>query len=139
MTRDDHLTISCPCGAKEVVVINGYASMDIEEAKGIGLEARSLCPKCRRKRFIRIGYFALTILVTAAILAVGAVWWSGAREVVKAEHRLTAEHHLMRGFSYYQAGEYDKAIEECDEALKLEPNNEAAKSNRALALKFKNR
>lgn len=41
-----------------------------------------------------------------------------------------------RGFTHYRMGRYDLAISDCDEALKLDPTNKAAKKNRELAARY---
>jgi tetratricopeptide (TPR) repeat protein len=45
----------------------------------------------------------------------------------------TAESHFNRGYDYYQQGEYQKAIEEYNQAIALDPNYTDAYNNRGLA------
>lgn len=133
MSRDADLIVSCKCGKISIVKEGGYHSSDFIDAVELGVEAERLCRRKRLKGWL----VSLGIpLLTGAILIGGTGWWWGTKAVGVAEHKLTAEHHLLKGFSYYQDGDYDAAIRECDEALKLEPWNEAAKQNRSLAMKY---
>lgn len=134
MSHDDHLVVSCKCGKLVITKIGGYETSDLLDAAELGQQAERLC---RRKRLKQWAYFVGLPLLTASLLAIGTVWWSGRQAVTTAQHRVTVEHHLLRGFSYYQSGDYDAAIRECDEALKLDPANEAAKANRELAERYR--
>lgn len=51
--------------------------------------------------------------------------------------RRSALTYLFRGFAYYQLREYGRAIADCDSALELEPGNQVAMENRALAMRYR--
>lgn len=122
---DDDLAVSCPDGCTEVIRKGGYHSCDLEDAAELGALAAEACGAKPRSPFARIP------LVAGAVLAVAlAGWWAFPRQ---ADTSGTVRRHLIQGFGHYQSGDYGAAIRECDEALKVEPWNETAMSNKRLA------
>ena len=53
--------------------------------------------------------------------------------------RVTPVFFIVRGTAWGEKGEPDKALEDFDHALRLDPNNQQALHNRSIALSLKNR
>ena len=74
--------------------------------------------------------FFLCKVITVTVLAVPqAVWGQSAPT--------TSNDFLQRGYGYYQQNDYDRAITDCTQALKLNPNNDRAYFLRGLSYYFK--
>lgn len=71
-----------------------------------------------------------------ALLANGDDLGAAAAFTKAIEIRPEVETYLDRGFCYYRAEEYEKAIADCDAAARLDPGNVIAARNRALASKY---
>lgn len=163
MSRDEDLFVSCKCGCTTIQKRGGYTTYTLAEAADLGHTASMLC---RRKRLKRRLYFLLVTMVMASILIGVGGWFIGehGRRRVEMMDRLSLDadeairvgdddkavafytqaisiqpmvvYYLRRGFCRYRQGRYAEAVEDCDSALKLEPQNEMAKVNRALAMKY---
>jgi tetratricopeptide (TPR) repeat protein len=64
------------------------------------------------------------------------IWWKRGREIYQ-EYRLSnprnSQDFNLRGAAYLQKGDYGKAIEDCDQAIRLDPQLAKAYNNRGLA------
>lgn len=165
MSHDDHLTVSCRCGKISITKLDGYHTSDLLDAADLGVQAERLCRRKRLRKWAWFTLVTMVVCTGLAYGTGWIVGEVGRRRVAEAEQLcrdgerlLQVEHDeraaievftkslavkpdvrtlLFRGFCYYRIGEYEKSIADCDEALKMEPGNEAAMKNKELASRYK--
>ena len=163
MSRDDDLLVSCRCGCTEIVRKGGYHTCDLSDAVEIGRTAAGLCRPARARAMrviLRCVVAGLVVLAVTGGVAgyVGSRERQRAEEASKwfnegdrclrvlnddlgaiaaftraLEIKPDARAYLFRGFACWRICNFEAAVADCDEALKLDPANEAALSNRKMA------